>query len=153
VIQFKDLESATLARDNTEWLNELGNDTKLVKQRYGIVVHRTPTQSLDLDGYRAGAIKKIIEENELTERGFRIEDLTWLKKKDKMLGNFASLGIWFDTAEAAQWMIDNGLLVDQRYIRSVEHCEIKRKSCFRCQRFGHLAWSCEEIPRCGICAG
>jgi hypothetical protein len=30
VIRFKDLESAEVARNNTEWLNELGNSTKLV---------------------------------------------------------------------------------------------------------------------------
>ncbi|KAJ5808858.1 hypothetical protein N7474_010127 [Penicillium riverlandense] len=121
MIRFKDVESAETARNNTEWLNELGNDTKLVKPRFGIVVHRTPTEGFDLNGDKAGAIEKIMSENELTEPGFQIGDLAWLKKRDKVLGNFASLGIWFDTAEAAQWIVDNGLLVGQRYIGSVEH--------------------------------
>jgi hypothetical protein len=44
VIRFKDPESAEAARTNTEWLNELGNNTKLVKPRFGVVVHRTPTE-------------------------------------------------------------------------------------------------------------
>lgn len=66
-------------------------------------------------------------ENELTDRGFRIEEVAWLKKKDKVLGKFASLGIWFDSVEGADWMLDNGLLVGQRYIGSVERREIKRK--------------------------
>lgn len=153
VIRFKNQESAKTARNNTEWLNELGNSTKLVKPRFGIVVHRTPTEDFDLENAYAQAIEKIIEENELTERGFRIEEVTWLKKKDKALGKFASLGIWLDSAEGAEWILDNGLLVGQRYIGSVERCEIKRKRCFRCQRFGHLAWSCKEAPRCGHCAG
>lgn len=153
VIRFKDPESAEMARNNTEWINELGNDTKLVKPRFGIVVHRTPTQDFDLEGDKIGAIEKITAENDLADRGFRVEDLAWLKKRDKVLGTFASLGIWFDTAEAAQWVVDNGLLVGERYIGSVEPCEIKRKRCFRCQQFGHLAWSCKETPRCGICAG
>lgn len=153
VIRFKDSVSAETARNNTEWLNELGNDTRLVKPRFGVVVHHVPTQGLDLERDKTAAIRKIMEENDLQERGFRIEDIAWLKKRDKVLGTFASMGVWFDSAEAAQWMIDNGLLLDQRYIGRVEKCEIKKKRCFRCQRFGHLAWSCKETPRCGHCGG
>jgi hypothetical protein len=153
VIRFKNAESAEAARNNIEWLNELGNNTKLVKPRFGVVVHRTPTEDFDLENASAQAIEKIMEENELTERGFQIEELAWLKARDKPLGKFASLGIWFDSAEGAERILDRGLLVGQRYIDSVERREIKKKRCFRCQRFGHLAWSCKETPRCGHCAG
>ena len=151
MIRFKDPESAETARNNTEWLQELGHETRLVKPRYGVAVHHVPTQGLDLEKDKTGAIRKIAQENDLQERGFRIEDIAWLKKKDKALGPFASLGIWFDSAEAANWMLDNGLLIDQRYIGRVEKCEIKKRRCFRCQEFGHLAWSCKETPRCGHC--
>ncbi|KAJ6103820.1 hypothetical protein N7486_004042 [Penicillium sp. IBT 16267x] len=41
-IRFKDTGSAEAALNNIEWLNELGNNTKLVKPRFGIVMHRTP---------------------------------------------------------------------------------------------------------------
>jgi hypothetical protein len=153
VIRFKDPESAEVARNNTEWLNELGNNTKLVKPRFGVVVHRTPTEDFDLENANAEAIGKIMEENDLSEKGFRIEEVAWLKRKDKVLGKFASLGIWFDSAEGAEYILNNGLLVSQRQIGSVERREIKKKRCFRCQRFGHLAWSCKETPRCGHCAG
>jgi hypothetical protein len=153
IIRFKDTESAEVARNNTEWLSELGNNTKLVKPRFGVVVHRTPTEDFDLENATTPAIEKIMEENDLAERGFRIEELAWLKRKDKVLGKFASLGIWFDSAEGADYVLNNGLLVGQRQIGSVERREIKKKRCFRCQRFGHLAWSCKETPRCGHCAG
>ena len=153
VIRFKDLESAEVARNNTEWLNELGNSTKLVKPRFGVVVHRTPTEDLDLENANAQAIEKIMEDNDLVEQAFRIEEVAWLKRKDKVLGKFASLGIWFDSAEGAEYILNKGLLVGQRHIGSVERREIKKKRCFRCQRFGHLAWSCKETPRCGHCAG
>jgi hypothetical protein len=153
VIRFKDPESAEVARSNTEWLNELGNNTKLVKPRFGVVVHRTPTDDFDLENANAEAIEKIMEENDLAEQGFRIEEVAWLKRKDKALGKFASLGIWFDSVEGAEYILDKGFLVGQRFIGSVERCEIKKKRCFRCQRFGHLAWSCKETPRCGHCAG
>lgn len=153
IIRFQDHESAEAARNNTEWLNELGNNTKLVKPRFGVVVHRTPTEEFDLETASTQAMEKLMDENNLAERGFRIEELAWLKQRDRVLGKFASLGIWFDSAEGAEYMLNNGLLVGQRYIGSVERREIKRKRCFRCQRFGHLAWSCKETPRCGHCAG
>ena len=153
VIRFKDPESAEAARNNSQWLNELGNNTKVVKPRFGVVVHRTPTEDFDLENANAQAIEKIIEDNELTGRGFQIEEIAWLKKKDKALGRHASLGIWFDTAEGVDYILRKGFLVSQRFIGSIERCELKRKRCFRCQRFGHLVWSYKEKPRCGHCAG
>ncbi|KAJ5309321.1 uncharacterized protein N7443_001782 [Penicillium atrosanguineum] len=39
----EDATSAEVARNNKEWLNELGNDTRLVIPRFGMVVHRQPT--------------------------------------------------------------------------------------------------------------
>ena len=53
VIRFKDTESAEAARNNAEWLHELGNNTKLVKARFGVVVHRTPTEDFDLENANA----------------------------------------------------------------------------------------------------
>jgi hypothetical protein len=153
VIRFKDTESAEAARNNIEWLNELGNNTKLVKPRFGVVVHRTPTEDFDLENANSEAIEKIMEENDLARRGYQVEEVAWLKRKDKILGKFASLGIWLDSAEGAEFILNDGLLVGERYIGSVERREIKKKRCFRCQRFGHLAWSCKETPRCGHCAG
>lgn len=153
VIRFKYQVSANAAHSNPEWLNELGNNTRLVKPRFGIIVHQTPMEDFDLENANAQAIEKVMEENELTEQGFQIEEVAWLKKKDKALGKSASLGIWFDSAEGAEWMLNNSLLVGQRYIGSVERCEIKKKRCFQCQQFGHLVWSCKETLRCGHCAG
>ncbi|OGE46982.1 hypothetical protein PENARI_c080G09532, partial [Penicillium arizonense] len=118
LIRFKDSGSAEAARNNTEWLNELGNNTKLVKPRFGIVVHRTPTENFDLENANSQAIQRIMEENDLADKGFQIEELAWLKRKDKVLGKFASLGIWFDSAEGAEYILNNGLLVGQRYIGS-----------------------------------
>lgn len=161
LIRFQDTESAEVARNNSGWIQRLGNNTKLVKPRFGVVVHRTPTEEFDL-GTGASpptaeqiiqAAGKIIEDNNLAKHGYHIEELAWMKAKDKVLGKFASLGIWFDSAEGAEYMLRSGFLVNQHYIPYVERREIKKKRCFRCQRFGHLAWSCKETPRCGHCAG
>ncbi|OJJ29547.1 hypothetical protein ASPWEDRAFT_144302, partial [Aspergillus wentii DTO 134E9] len=153
IVRFKDPESAEIARSNTEWLEDLGNNTKLVKPRFGVVVHRTPTEDLNLETDYNQVIEKITEQNDLAEQGHRIEEVVWLKRADKALGKFASLGIWLDSPEGADHFINRGFVIDKRYIGSVERREIKKKRCFRCQRFGHLAWSCKETPRCGHCAG
>jgi hypothetical protein len=48
----------------------------LVKPRFGVVVHHVLTEGLNLEQDKERAIQKIIEENDLQERGFRIEDIT-----------------------------------------------------------------------------
>jgi hypothetical protein len=152
VIRFKDANSKEVAKANSEWLETLGNGTKLVKTRYGVVVHRMPTEGLDLPEGKKEAIERIIEENDLKAKGYGIDDIAWLRGKDKPLGVSASLGIWFDTPEAADWTIYNGLVYRQRYIRSMEAYQVKKKRYHRCQGFGHLAWSYKEPMRCGHCS-
>ncbi|KAL3255919.1 hypothetical protein ABHI18_007953 [Aspergillus niger] len=120
------------ARNSTEWLEELGNNTKVVKPRFGIVVHRVPTEDFELEGNKKQGIKKIMAENDLYDKEFRVEDIVWLKKRDMPLEKSALLGVWLDSPEAAEWIIDNGLLVGQRFIGSVESYRVEKKRCRRC---------------------
>ncbi|KAJ5517465.1 hypothetical protein N7527_009025 [Penicillium freii] len=39
LFRFKNMESAQMARNNTMWLRKLGNITKPVKPRFGVVVY------------------------------------------------------------------------------------------------------------------
>lgn len=135
IIRFRDAQSTEAAWTNTEWL-----------------VYRTPTEDFNLEGNKNQGIEKIAE-NDLAAKGYQVEDIAWLKRNNKPLGTSASLGIWLDSPEAAEWVINNGLLVGQRYIGSIEAYQIKRKRCHCCQRQGHLAWSCKERARCSHCAG
>ena len=153
VVRFKDQESKIKAKSNTEWMEALGNGTKLVKPRFGVVVHRMPTEGLQSLENKKEAIGQIMEENDMTAKGYCIDDIAWLKNKDKPLGVSASLGIWFDTPEAAERIVHNGLVCGQRYIGSVEPYQMKKKRCHRCQGHGHLAWACKEPKRCGHCSG
>jgi hypothetical protein len=91
------------------------------------MVHRVPTEDFTLDREKKEGIEKIIEENNLTKKGFKIKDITWLKKKDRPLGRSASMGIWLNTPEVAESILNNGLLVGQRYIRSVEPYKVELK--------------------------
>jgi hypothetical protein len=153
VIRFKDEQSATTARNNTEWLEILGNGTKLVKPRFPVVVHRVPTTELPIHNDKEGCINLMAEQNELQARGFKIEDVAWFKPKDEPLRQHASLGIWFDNSAGAEWAIKNGLLFGQRYIGSIVPYRLKERRCHNCQKPGHMAWACKEEPRCSHCAG
>jgi hypothetical protein len=64
-----------MAWSHTEWLEELGNDTNVVKPRFGIVVHRDPTGDFDLEENKKQGIEKIMMENNLGEKEFQIEDI------------------------------------------------------------------------------
>ncbi|KAI9045184.1 uncharacterized protein KD926_009598 [Aspergillus affinis] len=110
VIPIKDIESAEATRNNIEWLHELRNNMKLVKARFGVVVHWTLTEDLDLENANAQAIEKIMKDNDSNEQGPRIEKIAWLKKKDKALGDYASLGIWFDSTEGVDYVLGKGYL-------------------------------------------
>lgn len=124
-----------------------------MKPRFGVVVHRMPSEGLQLPENKGEAIARIMEENDMTAKGYSVSDIAWLKSKDKPLGVSASLGIWFDTPEAAGWTVHNGLVCGQRYVGSVEAYQVKKKRCHQCQGFGHLAWACKEVKRCGHNSG
>ena len=86
---------------------------------------------MDLDNNKQQVIDKIMEENDMKTKDFKIDDIRWFKPEDKPLGMMASLGIWFDTAEAAKWTEMNGLVCDQRHIGSVEVYRMEKKRCHR----------------------
>ena len=66
---------------------KLGNGTKLVNPRFEIVVHGTPTEDFLLPKNKKQGINRIMEENDLAVKGYQIDDIAWLKKKDKLLGS------------------------------------------------------------------
>jgi hypothetical protein len=64
-----------MAHNNTKWLNELGNSTKLVKPWFNIIIYHISTKEFDLETVNTQAVEKIIEENNLAEHRFWIEEL------------------------------------------------------------------------------
>jgi hypothetical protein len=110
VIRFRDKKSTQAARGCAQWLETLGNRIKFIRPRFGVVAHRTPTKNITLPEDQAEVIKNIMEENNLGSRGYQIAKVAWLKRQDKQLGYTASLGVWFDTVEAAEWSVNHGLV-------------------------------------------
>ena len=62
VIRFGDEKSKDLASRHEEWLAGLHPETKVERPRYGIVIHRTPTDQVDLED-KSEAVSKLMEEN------------------------------------------------------------------------------------------
>ena len=83
IVRFRDEQSAKIARNDSKWLTELGNNTKLVTPRFGVVVHRVPTQQVNDKEGKGQSIDRIIEENDLAAKGFPVRDIAWLKSKEK----------------------------------------------------------------------
>ncbi|KAB2568655.1 hypothetical protein DBV05_g12667 [Lasiodiplodia theobromae] len=108
LIRFRTDRGKETADRNAEWVEKLGDDVKIIRPRYGVVVHLTPTEEVQIDS-KDHSIEKIGQENDLTDLGYRIEDIAWMKKKDAPLGRHASLGIWFSSEQAAQHVVHNGL--------------------------------------------
>jgi hypothetical protein len=93
VIQFQDQPQAEIARSNTDWLEGLGNNTRLTRPRFAVVAHRTPTEDfLTLENKKA-FINSIMEENKMELHGFRINRIAWLKPRDKPIGKHGLLAI------------------------------------------------------------
>ncbi|EXJ75203.1 uncharacterized protein A1O5_01899 [Cladophialophora psammophila CBS 110553] len=77
-----------------------------------------------------------MEENNLAIKWFHINEIVWMKTPDKPLSMNVSLGIWLDTPDTAEWVVNNGLVFGPRHKRSIEHYRIEKKRCYRCQGFG-----------------
>ncbi|CAP91197.1 Pc13g01280 [Penicillium rubens Wisconsin 54-1255] len=73
VIRFKDTASAEAARENNEWLRELGNETELVKPRFGAVVHHVPTEDWTSSETKKELFKRSWKRTTSRNGGFRIE--------------------------------------------------------------------------------
>jgi hypothetical protein len=58
-----------------------------------VAIHHIPKSQLNFGRRKIDAIGKCPTENDFTDRGVRIEDIAWLKKRDKELRTFASMGI------------------------------------------------------------
>jgi hypothetical protein len=75
LIRFRNKEAKETASKSKQWLKELGSGVKLVRPRFGVVVHRTPTDEVRLREDKEQSIAKIIYENDLQSRGFGIEEI------------------------------------------------------------------------------
>ena len=54
------MEATETACKNEQWLKVLGSGVKLVKPRFGVVVHSTPTNEVPLLEDKAKSIAKIV---------------------------------------------------------------------------------------------
>jgi hypothetical protein len=100
---------------------------------------------------KEGVIAKIAQENNLSSKGFNIEEIAWVKKtlpweRQHHLG-------YGSTARKRR----NGRskmacsLGQDTYVGSVEAYKKKERLCYNCQALGHEAWCCKQRKRYGHC--
>lgn len=65
VVRCKDEQVVATTKTYTEWLLELGNNTKLVKPRYPVVIYRFPIDGIVLPDNEHEFIRQLMEENEI----------------------------------------------------------------------------------------
>ncbi|KIW35879.1 uncharacterized protein PV06_11800 [Exophiala oligosperma] len=152
VVRCKDEQAAATAKAHTEWLQELGNNTKLVKPRYPVVIHRFPTDGIVLPDNEHEFIRQLMEENEMQAKNAQIDEATWLIAKGKPIGYHATLGIWFDSEAAAQDAITYGLVYGQRHM-GVSAYDPEKKKCYNCREPGHFQKDCPKPKECHLCKG
>lgn len=95
---------------------------------------------------QAEIIRKVTEERNLENKGYRIAEVVWLKRQDKPLDYTATLGIWFNTIEAAEWATRYGLIAEQRYIGIIETYHIKNRHRYQClgAEISYVTWVCRD---------
>ncbi|EDN08850.1 predicted protein [Histoplasma mississippiense (nom. inval.)] len=70
----------------------------------GYIIRFRDEASEDTASVNEGWLRNLGNQTKLLARkGYKIEEIAWLKKRESTLGASASLGIWFDSAEAAEW--------------------------------------------------
>ncbi|PCG88873.1 Hypothetical protein PENO1_107760 [Penicillium occitanis (nom. inval.)] len=110
--ELKEVKGGLHQASSTSWSCS-GHDEIIQELQSLRSVITTPTTAKELTALQDddARINKIMEENEMGLEGFRISQISWLRKdKEKAIGKHGSLGIWFDTREAAEWLMDRGLL-------------------------------------------
>ena len=84
-----------------------------------------------------------MEENDFEAKGYQIEDIAWLKSKDKPLGRTASLGIWLYKAEAAEWVVYTmDWPLDRDTLEALSHTKSRGSDATGAK--GLDTWSCKE---------
>ena len=141
---------------NPEWITVVAASAKApVRMRPVEVINvRLTSIKLNTEEDRATTQKKILRENSTMHVGLKIGRIAWQKKNYPTDKTHASLIIDMESAEAANELIERGIVIDYDvhtvapYSRSWEI-----KQCFKCQGYGHIAQLCRKLTICGHCAG
>jgi len=157
-IQLHTTSSAARERlvKNDAWITVLAKEARITRRTYPVMVHAVGLDQIDVQD-QAKSISKIISQNSGYHQGLRIERIAWSRSvaiaKAKGTGKtHAGLRVELPTQEAADKIIENGLLFDSELKNATLYVwDSKPTLCFKCNRFGHITHACRNETKCGHC--
>ena len=130
------------------------------KPKYGIVVHRVPSQYINLDSKETMTemIQHIEQQNE--SKSLKILSIAPLRKKSNRPGPNSetkpihqSITIFTYDPNAADACIKQGTNIKWGTYRSERYApQLRLTQCYNCQKFGHIARNCRSKHTCGKCS-
>lgn len=157
-IQLHTTSSAARERlvKNDAWITVLAKEARITRRTYPVMVHAVGLDQIDVQD-QAKSISKIISQNSGYHQGLRIERIAWSRSvavaKTKGIDKtHAGLRVELSTQEAADKIIENGLLFDSELKDATLYVwDSKPTLCFKCNRFGHITHACRNETKCGHC--
>ena len=151
--RFNVLMASAEARNNliqsAIWQDIFG-EAYIGQEKYTVIIHGVKEHSM------AGAAweKEILEENEYLHFGLEKANPRWKNAKMLATKGFGSVIIEAASAEAADAMIEHGLIVRTRKVKCTKYQpQWDFKQCFKCKGYGHISNHCAKERRCGRCVG
>lgn len=135
------------------WLRALDQEAQIAIPTYLVLIHGVRYKAIDTKSPGIH-IEKLIIDNEAVLQGTKIKRITWAKPKIPESQNYASLVASFECPAAANRAITRGMISECRvHICELYDANCKKRQCFNCQKFGHLATGCFRPEKCAHCAG
>ena len=119
------------------------------KAWFKVVAHGISTEIFD---FSKGL--DLLAEEIKTFNGIQPVAVNWLSSiQNRQMKKHASIVIAFDSEASAQKALKNRLLIAGSSVRTAKFEEKKASvQCSKCQKFGHVANSCKNLPVCQLCA-
>ena len=139
--------------NNVAWLKDIANSAIIKRQTFPVLVHGTKIREIDTSDQKEAA-RKIIEQNKRLHPDLKIMKLGWSAQTLRSRKIYSSFIIELTTAEQANRVIKEGLVVENELINTElfdRNCRIQQ--CYRCNGYGHTRRTCKREDSCGHCAG
>jgi hypothetical protein len=123
------------------------------KPKYGVVIHRVPTNAINFDEDISN-----VKEEWGRENGIQITNITPLRKsKDRHKPNAAhkSIVIYTENPAHADKCLTFGFFIEREKFSSIDKFapHLHLNQCFKCQKYGHRSTTCKaKHEKCGKCA-
>lgn len=142
---------AETLRCSTVWATFFGHGAYAVPRSFGVIAHGVPTT------VRMSRQEDVIQQIETNNREWnprlKVTYVGWLNKNMSIKKKASSMVVECTAPEAANLLIQREMLFEGQALR----CELynrncRRKQCFNCHTYGHIAAQCTAEQRCEFCA-